>query len=191
MTLLSALPLVRLHPLGLALEIDPSNEPLLPLHDPAQASYGRAVRDFGDDEVYVVAMETDAGVFQLDALERLRRVNDEIARLPEVRRVQSLADVVSFRWDAEQEWIEVGRFLEDVPERSRRARGAAPARARPPALPTHVGVGRRKHGGGQRHFRQDDGPPVHRVGPRRTDREDPRRRDGARACASTSPDART
>jgi predicted RND superfamily exporter protein len=115
-TIAACVPLVALDPLRLAIEIDPSTEPLLPIDDPARESYQRAVKDFGDDEVYVVAMETESGVFRREALERLRRVNDAIARLPEVRRVQSLADVVAFHWVPEEEWIDVGRFLDEIPE---------------------------------------------------------------------------
>lgn len=116
LTLLASSALVARDPLRLALAIDPSTEPLLPAGDPARESYRRAVREFGDDEVYVVAMETEDGVFRREALLRLRRVNDAIARFPEVRRVQSLADVVAFRWVPEEEWIDVGRFLEEIPE---------------------------------------------------------------------------
>ena len=113
-TLLACLPLFRLSPFGLTLRIDPSTEPLLPRGDPARAAYEEAVREFGDDEVFVVAMETD-DVFRRDRLERLRRITDAIARLPEVRSVQSLTDVIAFHWEAEGEWIEVGRFLDEIP----------------------------------------------------------------------------
>jgi predicted RND superfamily exporter protein len=114
-TLLAAVPLVRLSPPGLALQIDPSTEPLLPAGDPARAVYEEAVREFGDDEVFVVALETD-DVFRRERLALLRRVTDGIAKLPEVRSVQSLADVVAFRWDPELESIDVGRFMDEIPE---------------------------------------------------------------------------
>ena len=114
-TLLACLPLFRLSPFGLTLQIDPSTEPLLPKGDPARAVYEEAVREFGDDEVFVVAMETD-DVFRRERLEQLRRVTDGIARLPEVRSVQSLTDVIAFRWEPEGEWIEVGRFIDDIPD---------------------------------------------------------------------------
>jgi predicted RND superfamily exporter protein len=114
-TAAACVPLLRFEPLRLGLEIDPSTEPLLPRGDPARGVYEEAVREFGDDEVFVVAMETD-DVFQRERLERLQRVTDAIARLPEVRSVQSLTDVVAFRWEPEGEWIDVGRFIEDIPE---------------------------------------------------------------------------
>ena len=42
-------------------------------------------------------------------------VTDEIARFPEVRKVQSLSDVVAFRYDAEGDWIEVHARASRVP----------------------------------------------------------------------------
>lgn len=114
-TLLACVPLFRLSPFGLTLQVDPSTEPLLPRGDPARAAYEEAVREFGDDEVFVVALESD-DAFRREQLERLRRVTDAIARLPEVRSVQSLTDVIAFRWEPEGEWIDVGRFLDEIPE---------------------------------------------------------------------------
>lgn len=107
--------LVRRDPPGLRLSIDPSSEPLLPAGDPARDVYQAAVRDFGDDEVFVIAMETP-DVFTAEALGRLRRVSDAIERLAGVRHVQSLADVTSFRWDAASEAVEVHPFIEAVPD---------------------------------------------------------------------------
>jgi hydrophobe/amphiphile efflux-3 (HAE3) family protein len=115
LTLLALVPLVQLDPPGFTLAIDPSTEPLLPADDPAREGYARAVREFGDDEVYVIAMETGEGVFRHAHLERLRRLTDAIARFPEVRRVQSLADVVAFRWMPEEGWLDVGRFVDEIP----------------------------------------------------------------------------
>jgi len=108
--------LVRVDPIGLRLELDPSTEPLLPRDDPERAVYQQAVREFGGDEVFVVALVFDDGVFTRDNLLLLQRVHREIAKLPGVRRVQSLADTVSFHYEASEDWIDVGRFMEDVPE---------------------------------------------------------------------------
>jgi len=113
-TLAAAAVLVRLDPPGLRLEIDPSTEPLLPMGDPAVAAYRRAVRDFGDDQLYVIAMETQ-GVFSEANLAALRRTGDAISRLEGVRSVTSLARVTSLRWDAHAGWIEVRPFLEEIP----------------------------------------------------------------------------
>jgi len=115
-TLLAGGALVRLEPPGLRLVLDPSTEPLLPSGDPARARYERAVREFGDDELYAIAMETEGGVFAREPLATLRALHDEIARLPGVHRVQSLADVVTFRYDAVEDWIDVGPLFDAVPE---------------------------------------------------------------------------
>ncbi|MGH0032690.1 MAG: efflux RND transporter permease subunit [Myxococcota bacterium] len=106
--------LVRPEPPGLRLRIDPSTESLLPTGDPATETYRRAVRDFGDDQVYVIAMETE-DVFRAEHLEALRRVTDAVSRLEGVRSVKSLLRVTSFRYVAEDDWIEVRPFIEDVP----------------------------------------------------------------------------
>jgi predicted RND superfamily exporter protein len=114
LSLACLLVLVRFDPPAIRLTIDPSSEPLLPASDPARAVYRDAVRDFGDDEVYVVAMESE-DVFTADNLSRLRRLSEAIERLPGVRRVQSIVDVTSFRWDPAEQWIEVRPLVEDIP----------------------------------------------------------------------------
>jgi predicted RND superfamily exporter protein len=106
--------LVRLDPPGLRLVIDPSTEPMLPARDPAKDIYRAAIRDFGDDEVYVIAMETQ-GVFSHENLSALRRVSDEIAKFPEVRDVKSLVRVTSFRWIPADDWIEIRPLIEEIP----------------------------------------------------------------------------
>jgi predicted RND superfamily exporter protein len=112
--LLALAPLVTWNPPGLNLRIDPSTEPLLRRGDPAGEVYRQAVRDFGDDEVFVIAMESE-DVFRAETLATLRRVTDRIAQFPEVRKVQSLSDVVAFRYDAENDWVEVASFLDEIP----------------------------------------------------------------------------
>ena len=109
--------LVRIAPLGLRIELDPSTEPLLPRNDPAHGFYEKAVREFGGDEVFVIALDFEDGVFTRDNLLLLERVHREVARIPGVRRVQSLADTVSFRYQAAEDWVDVGRLMEEVPER--------------------------------------------------------------------------
>jgi len=63
LSLLAAAALVQLRPLGLRLQLDPSTESLLPAHDPARPVYEQAIREFGDDEIFAIAMETSDGVF--------------------------------------------------------------------------------------------------------------------------------
>jgi predicted RND superfamily exporter protein len=110
----AGLALLRLDPPGLRLEIDPSTEPLLPAGDPAVDDYRRAVRDFGDDQLFVIAMETQ-DLFRRENLESLRRVGDAVSRLDGVRGVRSLARTTSFGFDRETDSLEVRPFLEEIP----------------------------------------------------------------------------
>lgn len=108
--------LVRVAPLGLAIELDPSTEPLLPRGDPARAVYERAVREFGGDEIFVIALDFEQGAFERENLALLAALHRDIARLPGVRRVQSLADTVSFRYEPDEDWVDVGRLMDEVPD---------------------------------------------------------------------------
>jgi predicted RND superfamily exporter protein len=111
---LSALALLlRTDPPGLRLEIDPSTEPLLPAGDPAYDAYRRAVVDFGDDQIYVIAMESD-DVFTHQNLSAMRHASDGIHQLDGVRSVKSLVKVTSFRYLASEDWIEVQPLIEEV-----------------------------------------------------------------------------
>jgi len=113
-TLGAASVLIRPDPLGLRLSIDPSTESLLPDGDPGIAVYRRAVLDFGDDQVFVVAMHGE-DVFRPDELSALRRVTDAISRIEGVRSVKSLARVTSFRYSEADDWVEVQPFLGEIP----------------------------------------------------------------------------
>jgi len=114
-TLLALAALIQPAPLGLRIHIDPSTERLLPTGDPAREDYQRAVRDFGDDEVYVIAMTCESGVFRTEHLAALRRIGHAIARLPGVTGVASLVDVTDFRYVPEEDWIEVRPLVEEIP----------------------------------------------------------------------------
>jgi predicted RND superfamily exporter protein len=114
-SLAAAAVLVRVDPPGLRLRIDASTEPLLPRRDPGRALYEESIRHFGADEIFVIAMMCEGDVFSRENLEALRRVNDRVARVEGVKNVQSLADVYSFRYVTEEDWIEVRPFLEEVP----------------------------------------------------------------------------
>lgn len=113
-TALAFASLVDTGPLRFHIALDPSTEPLLPAGDPAQAAYRSAVATFGDDEVYVIALECEE-VFTVACLESLERVADPIARLPGVRSVRSLLDVTSFRYVPEDDWVEVRPFIGEIP----------------------------------------------------------------------------
>ena len=101
-------------PPGWALRIDASTEPLLPLDDPMRAHYAEAIQDFGDDEIYSVAIHC-GDVFSFRCLDGLERATARLARLEGVRSVSSLADVTSYRWVEEREWIEIAPLFEEVP----------------------------------------------------------------------------
>jgi len=113
-TLGAAAQLVRPQPLGLRLAIDPSTEPLLPAGDPGVEVYRRAVRDFGDDQVFVIAMRCE-DVFRSENLAALRRVSDAISRITGVTGVRSLVNVTSFRYVSDEGWVEVRPFIEEIP----------------------------------------------------------------------------
>jgi predicted RND superfamily exporter protein len=106
--------MIRPHPLGFRIGIDASSEPLLPENDPGEPLYQRAILDFGDDDIFVIAMETD-DVFTQQNLATLRSVSDQIQKLPGVRGTESLVDVYAYRWDARSELVEMGRFIDAVP----------------------------------------------------------------------------
>ncbi|MEE2703808.1 MAG: MMPL family transporter [Myxococcota bacterium] len=106
--------IVRPAPLGLRIDIDPSSGPLLPVSDPGQEVYAEASLSFGSDDIYVVAMETD-GMFTEENLTTLRRVTDEIRRLPGVRGAKSLVNSQVFRYDPDYEWVEIQELIEDIP----------------------------------------------------------------------------
>lgn len=111
--------LVRLEPPWLSIGVDPATEPMISRTDPGVSVYEQATRDFGDDDLYVVAMEvTGAGdVFSRSHLETLRSVTNGLRALPGVSRVESLARVPYVHWDAPRERVSIDRFMRRVPER--------------------------------------------------------------------------
>ena len=109
------------------IELDPSSEPLLPVSDPGQDVYRQAVLDFGSDDIFVIAMETD-DVFTAENLEVVRRVTDEVRRLDGVSTVESLLEVNAFNFDEQEQWVEITKFIKDVPQ-SPEALAALRARA--------------------------------------------------------------
>ena len=114
-SIVAVVALVRVEPLGLRLRIDPSTEPLLPTGDPARDDYAEAIRHFGADEIFVIAMRTQ-DVFAYESLTALQRVSDSIRQVDGVRGVRSLIDVYSFRYVASEDWVEVRPFIEEVPQ---------------------------------------------------------------------------
>ncbi len=101
-------------PLAFGIRIDPSTTPLLPSGDPAGAIHERAVLEFGDDEIYAIALECDE-VFTEACLGTLKRISDRLAHIDGLRSVSSLMDVTSFRYVAAEDWVEIRPFVEEVP----------------------------------------------------------------------------
>ena len=108
-------------PVGLSLRIDPSSEPLLARGDPAADLYRGAVRDFGHDEIYSVALECEE-VFTVDCLSTLDRLSSRLARLDGVRGISSLVDATSLRWVEAEGWIEIRSFIKEIPQDESRLR---------------------------------------------------------------------
>ncbi len=113
-SLAAATALVGTDPLRLRIDLDPSSTPLLPDDDPGLAGYRQAVLDFGDDEIFVIAMETD-GVFTAENLARIRSLSRAISALPGVRRVESLMNVTVIRNDPERGLLEVRPLIKEIP----------------------------------------------------------------------------
>lgn len=107
--------LVELSPLRLTIDVDPASEPLIDPADPGIPIYRQATADFGNDDLYVVVMETE-NTFARDNLEALHRLTHQLRGLPGVASVQSLARVLSIRFDASSEMVRVDNFMDRVPE---------------------------------------------------------------------------
>jgi hypothetical protein len=136
-TLTAALMLVRLHPPGFSIDIDPASEPLIGRNDPNLSVYRAAVRDFGSDDVYVVALHAEEGIFTRENLQVIERLTQRIQRLPGIAEVESLAWAQSVRYDEARDLVEVARLMDGVPED---ARGLAELRRRVLADPLHRGT---------------------------------------------------
>ncbi len=117
-SLAAAVALVDVRAWDVRVRLDASEEPLMLRGDPALAEYAQAVRTFGNDDTFVIAMLTDGDVFAHDDLAALRRISDGVVRLPGVRRVESLVDALSYRFSPERDRVEVEKFIRDVPSDS-------------------------------------------------------------------------
>lgn len=113
-SLVAALLLFDVRNLAVRVRLDASEEPLLLRADPAREVYREATRTFGNDDIYVIAMLAD-DVFTQANLAALRRISHAVLALPGVRRAESLVDVPSYRWDAAKDWLDVSRFIDEVP----------------------------------------------------------------------------
>lgn len=99
----------------LRIAIDPSEEPMLPAAAPTRPIYAEAIRNFGDDDLFVIAMHTRR-VFTADNLLTLRRIGNEIRRLPGVRGAESVVETTAYKYDARADVVDVGMLIDEIPE---------------------------------------------------------------------------
>jgi predicted RND superfamily exporter protein len=114
--------LVRVDPLRFTIDVDPASEPLIGRNDPGIPVYRQATRDFGNDDLYVIVMETD-DVFTTANLETLKRLTNRLRGLPGIAGVESLTRALSVRYDPATEQIEVTRLIEEIPDDARALEG--------------------------------------------------------------------
>ena len=114
-TLAAGLQIVDLRVPESRIGVNPASEPLLPLRDPGREVYRQATLDFGSDDIYIVAMETEDGVFSEANLEALQRITNAIRRLEGVRDAESLTHVDMIWWKPDPGWVEVTAFIPQVP----------------------------------------------------------------------------
>lgn len=113
-TIGAAAALVTVDPPGFTIDVDPASEPLIQRDDPGIPIYKSATDDFGNDDVYVIAMETD-DVFSRDSLQVIERLTNGIRRLPGIAAVESLTRVLAIRWDEGRDLVDVSRLIRRVP----------------------------------------------------------------------------
>lgn len=81
-------------------------------NDPEMVILADFQKRFGDDEVLLLALESD-DAFAVEPLTHLKRVTDAIERLPNVERVYSLFRIAEFKTEGTE--IQSSPFLEDIP----------------------------------------------------------------------------
>jgi len=111
------------------LEFDPTTESILAQEGSAWRFYRESLDQYGGDEILVVALESERA-FDPALLARVAALSSELAQVPGVRRVDSLATVPVIRTDAS------GDLLLD-PAVPATARADDPALARVPELLAH------------------------------------------------------
>lgn len=114
-SVVSAWLLVTSVPPYVTIKLDPSSESLIPAQEPGKEAYAEAIAAYGSDDVYVIAEQTD-DVFTYENLTVLSRVTDRIRQLPRVRNAESLVNTYSFFYDPEQDFVDVGPFIEEIPK---------------------------------------------------------------------------
>lgn len=96
------------------MSLDPSEGPMIADGHPSVAVYDEAVDNFGNDDMYVIALQT-RDAFSYDSLTRLRAISDQVRRLPGVRSVESIVETTSFRYIPESDMVEVDSLIDEIP----------------------------------------------------------------------------
>ncbi|MCH2170240.1 efflux RND transporter permease subunit [Myxococcota bacterium] len=102
-------------PLRFSLDLDPSSTPLRPSGDPATDIYHHAIRNFGDDEIFLIVMRAP-DIFTTKNLKAMRRISRATLNLPAVQSTESLVAVTVIRNDPIRDQLEVRPLLHEIPE---------------------------------------------------------------------------
>lgn len=105
--------LVDFNTATLKIDVDASLTGLLPAHGPSIDTFKRVRREFGGDDVLLVAW-FDADLFSAAVLERLKRFSRRVRRIDGVDRVDGLATAISVR-DA-GDTVRIEKFLHRIPK---------------------------------------------------------------------------
>ncbi|TFH19221.1 MAG: hypothetical protein E4H03_14010, partial [Myxococcales bacterium] len=117
LTLAAAAALIDPRTPGFRMSLDPSEGPMIADGDPGRLVYAEAVADFGHDDTYVIAMQTE-DVFTYPALATMRSISDEIRKLSGVRSVESLVETIAYRYLPDLDMVEVDSFVDEIPQGS-------------------------------------------------------------------------
>ncbi len=83
--------------------------------DPALVAYHDFQRDFGNDEVVVLAVRQPGGILDQQGMDRLRRIGQRAAAVEGIDRVQSLATIEAI--GSGEDWLEVAPlYQQPLPE---------------------------------------------------------------------------
>ena len=98
---------------ALRLRVDVSTEGLMPRWSEQRQVYERVKATFGSDKTAGIFVE-DQHLFTLDRLQKLRALNNALAILPGVQRIESLFTVSHIKGGGG--WLETGPLLDTIPE---------------------------------------------------------------------------
>ncbi|MCH6575302.1 MAG: hypothetical protein IH795_08880, partial [Bacteroidetes bacterium] len=98
---------------ALNVRVDVSTEGLMPRRSERQREYERIRSTFGSDKTAIVFIE-DRHLFTFERLQKLRALNNALAVLPGVQRIESLFTVSHIKGGGG--WLETGPLLDTIPE---------------------------------------------------------------------------